>query len=147
MGIMIKANELRIGNYVNVPREDQSPFRIDLFEFLNAQNCKVGMNVMKYEFPPESGEFISGHPLTWELKDLTPIPLTEDILLKFGAKKQYDYLTFDYDRFRLIWKEKYNYFYVVDNETNAYLNKIEFVHEWQNFVFVMNGNELEYINT
>ena len=72
--------------------------------------------------------------------NLEPIPLTEEILLKFGAIKQT--VVLKYGRFILRLKKDYNYWHVTDLETMGYLSKIEFVHEWQNFVFVMNGEEL-----
>ncbi|MCP4984883.1 MAG: hypothetical protein GY928_02100 [Colwellia sp.] len=70
-----------------------------------------------------------------------PIPLNEQWLLDFGAKQFKDY--WSYSRFRLSWKENYNYWYVLDLQSLTYLTKIEFVHEWQNFNHVMNGKELE----
>ena len=75
----------------------------------------------------------------WQAK---PILLSEEWLLKFAAKPKFQNTEFIYDRFRLIWKESYKYWYVIDSESLSYLTKIEFVHEWQNFVFVMNGTEL-----
>ena len=67
--------------------------------------------------------------------------LTEEWLLKFRANKVLN--VFCYDRFRLAYKKEYKYWYVQDINTLTYLTKVEFVHEWQNFVFVMNGQELE----
>jgi hypothetical protein len=71
-----------------------------------------------------------------------PIPLTEEWILKFGAEKQTQY-QFVHGRFRLIWKPEYKYWYVIHNDTLHYMNKIEFVHEWQNFMFVMGSEELQ----
>lgn len=70
-----------------------------------------------------------------------PIPLTEEILLNCGFKKFYD--IFLYDRFRFDYKKSYKYWYVTDRETNAYLTKIEFLHELQNFYFALTGTELK----
>jgi len=67
------AKELRIGNYVNTINKNQNPFLIDGFEFQNRTDCKVFQ-----------GEYINRHPLTWYLKDLSPISITEEWLLKFG---------------------------------------------------------------
>jgi len=77
----LKAADLRIGNLVSVPREDQSPFRVDLIEYASATYCKVGMNVHKFDTP---FGVIDGHPLTWELPDLRSIPLTSEWLEKLG---------------------------------------------------------------
>lgn len=68
------------------------------------------------------------------------IPLTEEWLIKFGAKK-FD-SDFIIDRFRLLHKSAYGYYYVIDKQTNVYFSKVEFVHEWQNLFFAMNGMEL-----
>ena len=72
---------------------------------------------------------------------LRGIPLTEEILLKCNAKESNK--KFTYGRFQLTWQKSYNYWYVVDLESFLYLNKIEFLHEWQNFIFVMDGTELD----
>ena len=71
-----------------------------------------------------------------------PIPLTEQWLLDFNAIEKAKNI-FYYDRFRLAWKKSYNYWYVVDRHNFNYLTKIKFVHEWQNFVYAMNSEELK----
>jgi hypothetical protein len=81
----MKTNELRKGLYFNVPRKDQCPFRIDVIEHLSDTYAKVGMSSGTYKL----GEIeMEAHPLTWELKDLEPIPLNEELLLKMGASKE-----------------------------------------------------------
>lgn len=73
----IKATDIRLGLWVNTPREDQNPFRIDQIDFLNENVAKVGMNVHKYTIPGHAGlGEVWGHPLTWELPDLSGIPIT-----------------------------------------------------------------------
>ena len=74
----MKPNELRIGNYVNVANEKQCPFRIDGFQFVSKIDCKVE----QYGMP-------NTHPLTWYFKDIKPIPLTEQWLIRFGFRKTY----------------------------------------------------------
>jgi hypothetical protein len=69
-----------------------------------------------------------------------PIPLTEEWLLKLGAKK-FD-AGFVIDRFRLLYRSEYGYYYVINKYTNEYFSKVEFVHEWQNLFFAMNNQEL-----
>jgi len=129
----VMASELRIGNFVNVPRKDQSPFRIDAFECLSKKFIKVAM------IHPEYGE--NFHPLTWYGDDLKPIPLTEEWLLKLGAIEEM-LGHFLLDRFQLIWKESYNYWYIIDRYNACYYSKVEFVHEWQNLYFALNGSDL-----
>ena len=75
----MKASELRIGNYVNVPIKEQCPFRIDAFEYCSEKFIKVAQEVKLNGFEV--------HPLTWYGGDLQPIPLTEKWLLKFGFEK------------------------------------------------------------
>lgn len=73
-----------------------------------------------------------------------PIPLTKEWLLKFDAIKIGD--EFIFDRFRLKYRPDYKFYYVTCRETNAYITKVEFVHEWQNVVFALNNQELTLKN-
>jgi hypothetical protein len=116
----MKANKLRIGNWVNqVGFAVQDGYPKD---HKKLHQIKEGKEIDFSSF-------------------MEPIKLTDDWLLKFGAKK-HDVLTFYHDRFRLDWKEAYGYWYVMDLETLTYMTKVEFVHEYQNFFHVMNGQEL-----
>jgi hypothetical protein len=74
-------------------------------------------------------------------KDYKPIPLTEEWLLKLHAEEEIEKsvrfpneITI-YDRFLFIWKQEYKYWYVVTAYHKEYLTKIEFVHEYQNFIY------------
>ena len=73
-------------------------------------------------------------------KNTEPIPLTEKWLFEFGASMVNRNII--YSRFKLIWKDDYKYWYVVDKLSLTYITKIEFVHEFQNFIFVMDGKEV-----
>ena len=108
----MKANELRIGNLVL--RNDE----IDIVSIWHLQMISKGDNYLK------------------------PVPLSEELLLKFGFLKDNHYSGFTLDRFRFFWKTQYKYWYVVDAYSKSYLTKIEFVHELQNFIFAMNSQEL-----
>ena len=116
----MKANELRVGNYV------EQPGRI-------GKVCEVWQEAIKLE----------GYINAYDYNHTKPILLTEQWLKDFGAK---EYLgtkrSFKYSRFDLFWRDDYKYWYVTDFENETYLTKIEFVHEFQNFVFVMDGKEL-----
>ena len=114
-----EARELRIGNYVDVPIVQQCPFRIDSIEHLHPRD-NFGKFGMYYD------EFPNGHPLTWYLKDLKPIPLTEEWLIKFGFELfHYDFFDkddLDFEEedeeesclvFRIIPKG-YKFYYIVD---------------------------------
>lgn len=119
----MNVTELRIGNYVNLIAEghENEP---DTFQW----------SVDDYEFYIDRMNFIN------------PITLTEEWLIKFGAKARFQQTEFIYGGFRLLWKESYKYWYVIDSDSLAYLTKIEFVHEWQNFIFILTGEELKYDN-
>ncbi|WP_407430596.1 hypothetical protein [Arcticibacter sp.] len=141
----MKAQELRLGNYVNVTRTDQSPFRIDLIEHACEGHCKAGMNVHKYETP---WGLIDGHPLTWELKDMSPIPLTEEWLLKFGFK-EYDQFGWEHSlnvgAIKLYTRSSYGHIYM--ELEGIYLgDSIKYVHQLQNFYHGITGQELPYNN-
>ena len=77
-----------------------------------------------------------------------PIPLTEEWLRKLHTEEEIEKsvrfpneITI-YDRFLFIWKPEYKYWYVVTSNHKEYLTKIEFVHEYQNFIFSLTGEEL-----
>lgn len=144
----VKASELRIGNFVNVPREDQSPFRIDAFECLSKKFIKVAM------IHPEYGEKF--HPLTWYGEDLKPIPLTEEWLLKFGFncinrpkmafKLYHNEVNADFSS--MILKEVGNnpiWVYAGNNRwtINPFTVEIKYVNQLQNIYFALTGSDLQ----
>jgi len=133
----MKASELRIGNLVNVPREDQSPFRIDLIEYATIELMKVGMNIHKYEF---AGKIIDGHPLTWELKDLSGIPLSEEILLKCGFVLMNKWFDYELSLFRIGYITNNKYFQF---ESNGKVIDIKSLHQLQNIVYFNTEQELD----
>ena len=132
---MIQVNELIVGNWVNVPRLDQSPFRIDIIEHLSKDHNKVGVN------QPVIGGFPT-HPLTWYLEDLQPIPLTEEILLKRGAKLHgIEYII---KASALPIKIRISYGIAYCEFGNVYLgDRIKFLHELQNIYHALTGQELK----
>jgi len=129
----MKANELRIGNYVTwIDQEDVS----------SAVLTVVGIYLNDSIWLEWQWEDGTSDNTDCGFDSVRPIPLTEEWILKFGAEKQTQY-QFVHGRFRLIWKPEYKYWYVIHNDTLHYMNKIEFVHEWQNFMFVMGSEELQ----
>ena len=120
---MIKKNELRIGNLVNQPQIPHIAKIIAIDYRGEEYYCK----------------FENIHSVCW-CSDIEPIELTEEWLLKGGAKKKKS--CFVYDRFTLLYSKTYNFFSVRDTETGAYITKIEFVHEWENLIFILNGTEI-----
>lgn len=124
----MKANELRIGNYVNVPIPEQCPFRIDDFECLSYEFIKVAQK-----------QIINGkevHPFTWYGDDLQPISLTEEWLLKFGFEKV---------GFQFI-KDGIELFPIRDLYYRGNFpikSDIKYVNQLQNLYFALTGEELK----
>ena len=129
--LMIKEKELRIGNYVNVSIIDQPTFSIDLFEF------------------PKNGGM-------WELKDLSPIELTNQWLIDFGFNIDYyggqgsECFTAQHKNklfFRIVRAENtkgWKFLSQIDS-TNEYYFTVElmFVHQLQNLFFALTGEDLK----
>jgi len=118
----MEANELRLNNYTSCN------FGIVQISAIRDIECEVH----NADFNVNTCVFTN---------KLEPIPLTEEILLKCGSTeliKGFHY----HDRFNLKWMEAYKYWYVTDIVTGAYITKVEFVHEWQNTWFVLQGQEL-----
>lgn len=134
---MIQPTELRLGNYVNVPRAEQSPFRIDGFEYISKDGGKIYQNNGTYETSFGTFPF---HPLTWEISDLAPIPLTPEILEKAGFKHQ-DILKKVYHKNVYLW----NRFRIDETGTGKYFYgqlEITSLHQLQNLYFALVGSEL-----
>lgn len=124
-------NELRIGNwYMSV--KFNIPVMCELTDFTQLDHMSDGA----YNDPP--------------IKDLfNPIPLTEEWLMKFHSGEEIEKsgrfpneITI-YDRFLFIYKSEYKYWYVITAYHKEYLTKIEFVHEYQNFILALTGEELK----
>ena len=115
----MKAKNLRIGNLVDLYGSTATVQRFDL-----------------NDRPPRGLAVDKGEP----------IPLTEKWLRNLSKgctfKKQSEG-TLTIDRFRLIWKPAYKYWYIVDDHELTYITKVSYVHEWQNVFFALNGTELE----
>ena len=134
----MKASELRLGNYVNVPIPEQCPFRIDDFECLSYEFIKVAQK-----------QIINGkevHPLTWYGDDLQPIPLTEEWLEKFGFTKAiyYDvdqnyYVYFDFSIYNFYDE---GWFFLDPDNGHINTKGVKYVHEIQNLYFALTGEEL-----
>lgn len=96
----------------------------------------------------QDGEMINGvtintiHRFDMGEIQLEPVVLDDFLLERLGAEKTNN-LLFHYERFRLNWQEKYKYWYVTDKDSMTYITKIEFVHEWQNFLLFVNGQDVK----
>jgi hypothetical protein len=107
----MKARELRIGNWVHNSINNQD-FQIDCF--LGRELCT---NVCEFD----SEEFDS------KIKDLQPIPLTEEWLLNFGYQ------------IGMFWILSTGEFRI--NISGIHYD-IQYVHQLQNLYFALTGGEL-----
>jgi hypothetical protein len=127
----MKANELRIGNWV----EGRSDSKKD---FLTFQVYKETF----FDIESTYGEF-------------KPIPLTEEWLVKFGFKKFKGGISLDNEEFTLTYTHK-NTDKTILLEVNGedewgkhqytciVLNHIKYVHQLQNLYFTLTGEELTF---
>lgn len=126
----MKAEDLRIGNIIGINHEKYPGQTIE-----KEADCTI-LNIMSGYIPvPENMIGI----------EFVPIPLTWYHLKSHGALQSLTEQigTYLYSRFKLVWREEYNYWYVTDAVEQTYMTKIEFVHEWQNFVRWTDGVELK----
>ena len=155
----MKANELRIGNLVATK-----------FGKVKIIDAIHGEGTEHYKYPGSRGiEFIE----TTDIKcssDYNPIPLTEELLFKFGFKKYKKQSTFCNPEYRKKLRNSWNSyicFYFVDGWELPYSCnikelpsdvydirknhssfpvqnlKINYVHQLQNLYFALTGEELE----
>ena len=122
---MIQANELRIGNLVNSKNDG-------IISITNISEKSVAVNDAHcYNHIPV--EFIS------------PIPLTEEWLLKLGFKKRKNRHLFHWENKIVIseYKDEFeNFFYPKTGYDIRFSNEIKYVHQLQNLYFALTGAEL-----
>lgn len=109
----MKASEIRVGNYVKISGILTTIVARDFDRY-----CK--------------NDLMSG---------VEPIPLTREWLLKLGFGMLVGKIHY-YDRFKLYFVSKYEFWYLNDKRTNTYITKVSSVHELQNAIFVLNGEEI-----
>lgn len=143
---MIQPNEIRLNNWVLA---NGRPFRIDEIEYLRKSDYKVGMFQKGFEH---------AHPYTWYMKDIHPIPLTEDVLLKCkGVAKEHE--DDKYVRVYLISNTKYivrivNFgnplkedfgfsLEISDSKDWCSIKRIYTLHDFQNTIYSLTNQELE----
>lgn len=125
---IMKPQELRIGNYVNVQNKYESIFRIDGIES-NINDCKV----IQYEGRPE-------YRSAW-YSDLSPILLTEEWLINFGFKYYDKIRKYHFGlHFRLDIRQVDNVYKIFIDDIE--IKVIEYIHELQNLYFELTNEEL-----
>lgn len=126
----MKAQELRIGNYVNF---DNNICKIDGI---------CGFAIVRMD---------AGYTIDSQLHHIKPIPLTEDWLLKFCFKeigKTKVYIIYDIMQVHLQWCDKKLFWVGCFESERSYfplddsLFHIKYVHQLQNLFFALTGTEL-----
>ena len=113
----MKAEELRLGNLVSNmnPRYNDSILTIESI----GDNHEVNVFYRKYL-----------------LSELEPIPLTEEWLLKLGAKKDKIDNTYYLSEFEIMLPNFFRY-------KTSMISRIDYVHQLQNLYFALIGEELK----
>lgn len=135
---MIQANELRIGN--NVLQNG----RVVYVESISEDRGIINVNI---ETELDGSAWLNGI----DLNELDPIPLTPEILEKFGFEKDDNDLEFHHEDFCSWYEKEYPIIgrlvtsnfgtYLFDEETDTL--RIYFLHQLQNLYFALTGQELE----
>ena len=134
---MIKANELRLGNYLQLEGEN---FRVS--EIQNNLQC-VELKRKNLENP----RLNDYEECDLDCNDLLPIPLTEEWLLKFGFKL--DMENFNWNaaigeneigdfKLALRYSERIGWFF------QSKCTVLKYVHQLQNLYFAITGEELVF---
>ena len=119
----MKANELRIGNYVYFGKTETKLFCVDLLNiaFEKIKNTK---------------------------SEIQPIPLTEEWLIKFGFNQD-EILNYRYNSEWKLDGKNYDFIYIDIDDKDICINdswnhrKIKYVHQLQNLYFALTGEELK----
>jgi hypothetical protein len=131
----LSARELRIGNWVNTSERAGVHYQI----------CRQGIirtiNNATANITPEK---CISPIVTVNFKNIDPIPLTEEWLLKFGFEiKEVGYgCHANYPDFHL-WLDIDCDYWAFIIEENGKCIELKYVHQLQNLYFALYGNELE----
>lgn len=143
---MIKENELRFGNYVIIKNYNSKYWnKIGIIEGFSRNAEYISLDINKYS--------------AFYLKDIEPITLTEEILIKCGFEK-YNFTEYE-NGYIIEHKEpskcvyirtsvmpNISGFYAVFNRCECnkneiqYIKKIEYLHELQNMYQLLTNEEL-----
>ena len=116
---MIQSTDLRIGNYVMDEDESNEIFKVE--------------TIQKGEEPfTNDNYFVNGRLI----EDILPIPLTEEILLKCGARR--------IDKYTFVLNGLFIHFRRIGFVFNVGKKKIiiEHLHTLQNLIFILTNTEL-----
>lgn len=134
----MKASELRIGNYVTtINRSNKIHLPTGITEMIGT----VGLfSVDLYDYKKH---FSEQQPRKESLANITPIPLTEELLIKFGFFRKYDiYALSEFNIAHLTNGLNERSFVLLDVEDNVVSIDFNYVHQLQNLYFCLTGEEL-----
>jgi hypothetical protein len=131
---MTQGKDLRIGNLIhtlNTSGKIHIPNTNQIWRLLQTGifECQILQAQIK---PAQSNDWF-----TIRNENISPIPLTEEILLKCGFKDNGQKI-FDIDRFTFrSYKGVWSVYYI-----NVWIKDLQFVHQFQNLYYVLTGEEL-----
>jgi len=120
---MINANELRIGNLIKSPNGEV--FKVDNIQ-VNSINQRI------------DGDGVAG---SYFLSGFTGIELTPEVLEKCGFEKERHYVV---KGSIYVFENNYVALYPEEGREEINLPHIKYLHQLQNLVFALTGNELDY---
>lgn len=137
----MKASELRIGNLVKINN--------DLLPETHGKTYIVYklQKTFDFDFPSSTGIVsVTDKVNTYTQFDefIAPIPLTEEWLLRFGFEKKDSDVT-RYEKRELMMEYIFGKWYArlcVNYQDSVLVTKVEYVHQLQNLVFALTGEEL-----
>jgi len=132
---MIKASELRKGNLVKCVRHLPIGFHTPALSYAEITEIR--------DDGVETDEGVHKY------RNIGPIKLTEDILVKSGGiKKDTNLLIFDkigINSLELTFIEDYGIFYLVDEKQTKISAAVEYIHHFQNLYFFLTRSEVRIV--
>lgn len=123
----MQANELRVGNHVNSLKKRHSE------KYITVESI--------------SSEFINQDFRLYHISDLVPLELTSDWILKGGFEKFDRKFVFENDTkffIELDIESNYCLRVKISKEESAFICQLDHVHQFQNIMFAIRGEELVF---
>jgi hypothetical protein len=144
---VIQSNELRLGNKVyTVDRSKEIHLPVPIpFTILT-----IGIFGVAGIFPHQSAESVRKWA-KFKIIDLSPIPLTEEWLLRFGferneATEVYPKGYFRHNNIPFEFSENSLFLTTPQGDDKQHICEVKFVHKMQNFYFALTEEELTFKN-